>query len=289
MKNKSLIFVLFVAVIAFTLVYALLLGVVKPVTVVVAKLDMAAGTRLDASLLTTRSLPAEAVPAGAYRTIAEAEGKVLSVSRVAGDIITDYVAGESDISGIPAQLEANTVAISIKVDQATGLAGMVRPGQYVTAIGIVDPQKISQRQTASVNAALDQPVTGATPAPTPTSQPPVSPASRIAVTGLKVLVVPQSFRYEELPKSSSEEALFSSARTSMSQGSVILLQASILPVEIAPGLTASPAELLALLNQTAVIQLVLEPASGLNIDQSILYGVDLARLYQAITGIRLTP
>ncbi|MBA4380613.1 MAG: hypothetical protein C0393_08070, partial [Anaerolinea sp.] len=93
----------------------------------------------------------------------------------------------------------------------------------------------------------------------------------------------------ELPQTSSEEMLFSSARTSMTQGSVILLQASILPVEIAPGLSASPAELLALLNQTAVIQLALEPASGLNIDRSIVYGVDLARLYQAITGIRLTP
>ena len=60
------------------------------------------------------------IPEGAYTTLAEAEGKVLTTARVAGDPITAYVAGESTAAGIPAQLAPNSVAISIKVDQATG-------------------------------------------------------------------------------------------------------------------------------------------------------------------------
>ncbi|MBI4772362.1 MAG: hypothetical protein HY784_18535, partial [Chloroflexi bacterium] len=244
-----------------------------------------------ADLLAVKSLPAAAVPEGAYSSLAEAEGKVLSVARVSGDPITDYVAGENEASGIPAQLEADTVAISVKVDLATGLAGVVRPGQYVTVIGIIDPQHISQG-TSSFSSTLPDVVVeaGATPAPTPTPPPPASSAARIAVTGLKVLVVPQSFRYEELPASTSDqELLFSNARTTSQQGSVILLQASVEPLEIAPGLFASPAEILALLNQTAVIHLALEPAGGLHLDHSVVYGVDLARLYEAITGITLRP
>ena len=108
-------------------------------------LDLTAGTRLTADLLEVRTLPGSAIPDGAYTTLAEAEGKVLTTARVAGDPITAYVAGESTASsGIPAQLAENTVAISIKVDQATGLAGVLRPGQTVTVIAIIDPASSSR-------------------------------------------------------------------------------------------------------------------------------------------------
>ena len=52
-------------------------------------------------------------------------------------------------------------------------------------------------------------------------------------------------------------------------------------------MVASPAELLALLNQTAVIHLVLEPADGISIRVDALPAIDLANLYEAITGYDL--
>ena len=69
---------------------------------------------------------------------------------------------------------------------------------------------------------------------------------------------------------------------------MILLQASILPTEIAPGVSASPAEVLALLNDVATIHMVLEPASGVTFDINAP-GIDLAKLYEAITGYKLVP
>jgi hypothetical protein len=126
--------------------------------------------------------------------------------------------------------------------------------------------------------------------PTPTTQPPVSPAARIVITGLKVLVVPQSFQYiETAGTGSSSSFLPAYSSASQQQNSVILLEAPVTPVEIAPGLVASPAELLALLNQTAVIHLALEPADGLTIRVEAVPAVDLAELYQAITGYHLNP
>ena len=297
--RKSIFIIAGLALLAFILSYALLYGVIAPKPVVEARVDLSAGTRLTADVLAVRSLPANAIPKGAYTALAEAEGKVLTTARVAGDPITAYVAGESAVSsGIPAQLAPNTVAISIKVDQATGLAGVLRPGQTVAVIAIVDPAAIQRSSLQSITSPVlgvpaATPSSGAMPTPlppTPTPQPPVSPAARIVITGLKVLVVPQSFRYEEAPTTGSG-ASFLTARTTVSeqQSSVILLEAPVTPVEIAPGLVASPAELLALLNQTAVIHLVLQPADGLTIRVEAVPAVDLAELYQAITGYQLNP
>jgi Flp pilus assembly protein CpaB len=297
--KRSYIVVAGFALLAFILTFALLSGVVVPKPVVVARLDLTAGTRLTADLLEVRILPGSAIPDGAYTTLAEAEGKVLTTARVAGDPITAYVAGESTASsGIPAQLSENTVAISIKVDQATGLAGVLRPGQTVSVIAIIDPGLIQQSALQSVTSpVLEAPAAassaGVSPTPlppTPIPQPPVSPAARIVISGLKVLVVPQSFRYEESATTGSSDS-FLPARTTVTlqQNSVILLEVPVTSVEIAPGLIASPAELLALLNQTAVIHLVLEPANGLTIRVEAVPAVDLAELYQSITGYQLNP
>ncbi|MBM3151908.1 MAG: Flp pilus assembly protein CpaB [Chloroflexi bacterium] len=297
-RNKAYLIIGALALVAFGLTYALLSGVVAPKPVVVARVDLAAGTRLTADLLELRTLPADAIPDGAYTTIAEAEDKVLTTARVAGDPITAYVAGESGAaSGIPAQLAPDCVAISIKVDQATGLAGVLRPGQTVTVIAILDPSAIPQDSLQSISApALELPTTpvpGTTPTPippTPTPEPPLSPAARIVITGLRVLVVPQSFRYEEsVTLDGSDPFLPARTTTNLQQASVILLEAPVTPVEVAPGLLVSPAELLALLNQTAVIHLALEPAGGLTIRVEAVPAVDLAELYEGITGYDLNP
>jgi Flp pilus assembly protein CpaB len=297
--RKSIFVIAGLALLAFILTYALFDGIIVPRPVVEAQLDLAAGTRLTADVLEVRSLPANAIPKGAYTTLTEAEGKVLTTARVTGDPITAYVAGESAVSsGIPAQLAPNTVAISIKVDQATGLAGVLRPGQTVAVIAIVDPAAIQRNSLQSITSPILEapsaaPSSGVPPTPlplTPTPQPPVSPAARIIITGLKVLVVPQSFQYiETAGTGSSSSFLPAYSSAAQQQTSVILLEAPVTPVEVAPGLVASPAELLALLNQTAVIHLALEPADGLTIRVEAVPAVDLAELYQAITGYHLNP
>jgi len=292
--KRSFLIIAILALAAFGLTYALLSGVVAPRPVVVAAVDLAAGTRLTEDLLEIRSLPEAAIPEGAYISLEEATGKVLTTARVAGDPITAYLAGDSAASGLPSQLAPDAVAISIRVDQATGLAGILRPGQRVTVIAVIDPQAIPQNTLQSITSpVLELPETtgiATTPDPTSTPQPPASTAARIVISGLKVLVVPQSFRYEEAASSGSEDG-FLPARTTVSQQeeSVILLEVPLTPVQVTPGLVASPAELLALLNQTAIIHLVLEPADGLSIRVEALPGLDLAHLYEGISGIELQP
>ena len=299
--KKSVIIILGLALLAGGLTLSLLTLFVNPTTVVIAKQDLAAGTRLTADLLKESRIPRGAVPEGAFSKVDQAVGLVLTADRVSGDAITSYVAGDSTAAaGIPAQLSPDNVAIAINVDQATGLAGIVRAGQRVSVIAILDPQAI-QRELSNhlIPAYLPTEVTsvlGAESAavqttPTPTPQPPLSPVASITINGLRVLVVPQSFRYEELPTTSGEAELFASARTSQvaQSGSVILLEAPLAPVQIAPGYSVSPAELLALLNKVATIHLALEPSDGLTIETATLEPVDLANLYERITGYELNP
>jgi len=304
MKRITLPLVLALAVVIG--VFVLLNSTIKPVQVVVAKQDLMAGTLLTQDLVEVRTLQRGNLPDGTYSNTVDVIGKTLVVARVAGDALTSYVVGDAaSASGLPAMLEPNTVAIAVRVDQATGLAGVLRPGQTVTIIGIIDPSKIAQGQASLYAAGAPdlglvptlspgdltyggQAVVN-TPVPTPTQQPPVSPAARVAISGLKVLVVPQSFRYEEVSSSSASDGYLPVRTTAASKSdNVILLQASILPTEIAPGVFASPAEILALLNNVATIHMVLEPASGVTFDINAP-GIDLAKLYEAITGYKLIP
>jgi len=303
MKRMTLPLVLALAVVIG--VFVLLNSTIKPVQVVVAKQDLMAGTLLTTDLVEVRTLQRGNLPAGTFSNPVDVIGKTLVVARVAGDPLTSYVVGEAaSASGIPAMLEPDTVAIAVRVDQATGLAGVLRPGQTITIIGIIDPSKITQGQISSYAAPApdlglvptlsptDLSYGGQasvnTPAPTPTQQPPFSPAARVAVSGLKVLVVPQSFRYEEVSSTGSDSYLPARTTAASQNENVILLQASILRTEIAPGVPASPAEVLALLNDVATIHMVLEPASGITFDINAP-GIDLAQLYEAITGFKLVP
>ncbi len=302
--KKSLIIIIGLALLAGGLTLSLLTFYVQPTTVVAARQDLAAGTRLTADLLEESRVPKGAVPEGAFTSVEEAVGLVLTADRVRGDAITTYVAGDSTAAaGIPAKLSPDHVAIAVDVDQATGLAGIVRTGQRVAVIAILDPQAIqreaggsvipaylpTETATAGEETSPESDLPTPTAAPTATPQPPLSPVASITIKGLRVLVVPQSFRYEELPTTSGEAELFASARTSQvaQAGSVVLLEAPLAPVQVAPGYQVSPAELLALLNQVATIHLALEPSDGLKIEVASLEPVDLANLYERITGYEL--
>ena len=194
------------------LTLALLTGFVQPTSVVVAKQDLAAGTRLTADLLEESRVPKAAAPKESFSAIDQAVGLVLTADRVAGELSRPYVAGDaSAAAGLPSQLDPEHVAIAVNVDQATGLAGIVRAGQRVAVIAVLDPQAIQRDPNSLVTASqpsgtltVEETISRRTRSkptavPTATPQPPLSPVASITIKGLRVLVVPQAFRYEELP------------------------------------------------------------------------------------------
>jgi Flp pilus assembly protein CpaB len=296
-KKRSPIAAIVLAVVIGLLVIALLNGVIRPTQVVVAKVAIAPGTLLTDQLVELRTIPMGAKPADAIAKIEEVNGKMLAVGRAPGDLIVTSVLGEIAGAGIPAELPEGHVALAIHVDLASGVAGLLRPGQTVTVIGMISPDILKTSSTSVFTSPISEftspivsltPGVAATPTPTPTPAPPSSPLARLVITGVRVLMVPQSFRYEEIPAGASEEELFSSARTSVSaqEGSVIVLDVPTGLVEVTPGFKVDPATLLAALDQYGIIHLALEPTSGLELDVADVITLNLGELYNEMNEYR---
>jgi Flp pilus assembly protein CpaB len=296
-KKRSPIAAIVLAVVIGLLVIALLNGVIRPTQVVVAKVAIAPGTLLTDQLVELRTIPMGAKPADAIAKVEEVNGKMLAVGRAPGDLIVSSVLGEIAGAGIPAELPEGHVALAIHVDLASGVAGLLRPGQTVTVIGMISPDILKTSSTSVFTAPISEftspivsltPGVAATPTPTHTPAPPSSPLARLVITGVRVLMVPQSFRYEEIPAGASEEELFSSARTSVSaqEGSVIVLDVPTGLVEVTPGFKVDPATLLAALDQYGIIHLALEPTSGLELDVADVITLNLGELYNEMNEYR---
>ncbi len=101
-------------------------------------------------------------------------------------------------------------------------------------------------------------------------------------------MVPQSFRYEELPTGTSPDQLYSAAQSSASaqEGSVIVLDVPTVLVEVTPGFKVDPATLLVALDQYGTIHLALEPTSGLGLDVSDVITLNLGDLYNEMNDDR---
>ena len=288
-KKRSPIMVIGFAILIGFLVIALLNGTIRPTSVVAAKVGLAPGTLLTADLLEVRSIPAGGVPSDAFKDIKDIEGQMLTVGRAPGDLITASVVGESAASGIPSQLEPGHVALAVRVNMSSGVAGLIREGQTVTLIGMLAPDVVqsalttiaTEPQVYNVNPS-DPSAPTATPSPTATPAPMQSPIVRIAISGVKVLLVPQSFRYQELPPGSGNDQMFASATTSQSaqSGSVVVLDVPLQPVEIKPGLMVNPTTLIAALNEYGKLQLAIEPAGGLQTGEILT--LNLGEMYQAL-------
>lgn len=240
--------------ITFAVVLAFLSSISRSADVVVASRGLAAGTRLTAKDVTVERIHASAVLHDALADPADALGQVLSAPRLAGEQIPRSLVGDRAISGIAATLPPDWRAIAVRVDQATGLAGILRVGDRVEAVAVLQQDTL-----------LSPMGEGGT-------------VSRIVLHDLQVLLVPQAFRYEESPVDASGALALAPVRTTASAqaASVVVLGApvtptviSVVPVEsldaaetVTSTLVASPVELLALLNAEGIIHLALQPAES---------------------------
>ena len=265
--GRALIVIVALGALVFFAVSAFFAGLANDQDVVTAKVPLSAGTRLSPDLLEVRRLNGGAVLPGAFQSTADLKGQVLVSARMPGDQITKDMVGSAALSALAASLAPDTVAVAVKVDQATGLAGVVRVGDRVGVVGIVTAAALGVQDASPFSTAAYAPTPTAlvasttmtlTVRATPTPKIPTGVASRIVLYNLKVLVVPQSFRYEETAPSAQGDS-FTTVRTSTSQqqNSVIVLEAPTAPTEVEPGVRLSPVELLTLLNDKGKLHLFL--------------------------------
>lgn len=280
LKFPSILPVVLIAALAGGLSLFFLLSLRADTQVVVAARPIGVGARLSAQDLTVKQVrSADALP-NSLKSVEEAVGQVISVQRLAGDQVTTDMLGSQALSAIAVGLAPDHRAVAVTVSRSAGLAGIVRPGDLVTLIAVVEPGTNGQPTafgipptalptlppTADVSglptflATLTPQIT-----PAPTALKPYTPFARVTASSLRVLLVPQTFRYEETTTTDSQGfAAAQSSQVGQNEG-VIVLDVPGTPITIqglaGPQSIALP-ELIALLDTQAKIYLALEPPAS---------------------------
>ena len=183
--RSSLVIIGALALITFALVAGVLAAAQKKAPVVVAARALEAGTKLSLADIEVVQVHAGAVLEGAFETPEDVVGLVITVQRLPGDQVTADMVGDAAQNALAQALDPGHRAVAIHVDQASGLAGLLRPGDTVSAVGIVDP--------STLGGLGYQRATGA--------------GAKVLLSGLKVLFVPYEFRYRELNTDDSGGAM----------------------------------------------------------------------------------
>lgn len=109
------------------------------VPVVVAAKDVPPTVALSGGQLTVRQWPQDTVMAGKFSRPDEVEGRVTAIPLTAGEpVLENKLAPRGVIPGLTALLPQDKRAMTVKVDEASGVAGFLNPDNRVDVVVSVD-------------------------------------------------------------------------------------------------------------------------------------------------------
>ena len=105
---------------------------IETVKVVVAKQNIPVRTRIQESMLQLKEMPETAVPEGALKDFSTILNEPARVTIFAGDVLTQQkLFGERSDEGFLGTIPQDCRAVSISVNNVTGVAGFAKPGDFV--------------------------------------------------------------------------------------------------------------------------------------------------------------
>ena len=111
---------------------------IERIVVLIAASDIPANTPISAGMINIVELPQEAVITGAITDKAQVIGKISKAQIFAGEQLLSgklLTAGEGGSKTLAYAIEPGMRAITIAVDETSGLAYMITPGNHVDIIG----------------------------------------------------------------------------------------------------------------------------------------------------------
>ena len=112
------------------------------IKVVAAKADIAPRTEIKEEMLRILEIPQGAAPEDAMKEMAAIVGKPAKVAIMTGDIITQKkLFPDKKSAGFPGMIPEDCRAISVAIDDVTGVAGFALPGDYVDVMLVSDRLK----------------------------------------------------------------------------------------------------------------------------------------------------
>ena len=139
-KNRFIVMGVVVGLVAVFAIHKVLAmktsAVAEPVSqILIAEADITAGTALSPHLCKTEAWPQRIIPAQPIRSMDQANGRVLMVPLSKGEpILLSKLAPEGTAAGLGGLLKDTMRAFTVKVDDVSGVAGFIGPGDRVDVL-----------------------------------------------------------------------------------------------------------------------------------------------------------
>jgi len=103
--------------------------------VVVAQLDIAPGETLESRMLQVSTWPADIIPPKSVSNLQQLQGRVALMPISKGEpILESKLAPEGTAAGLSGLLDPNMLAVTVKTDEVSGVAGFVNPGDRIDVL-----------------------------------------------------------------------------------------------------------------------------------------------------------
>ncbi|MGB7157935.1 MAG: Flp pilus assembly protein CpaB, partial [Tepidisphaeraceae bacterium] len=121
------------------------------VKLVVAKRPIAPGEALAAEDLEIRPIAADAPPEGAYTSPSDLVGRTAQAQLVKGQPVTEsMLAPQGTASGLQALVPPGMRAMTVEVNEFSGVGGMVTPGSRVDVISIMQDPHLAESMSRTI-------------------------------------------------------------------------------------------------------------------------------------------
>ena len=103
--------------------------------VMVAAADISPGAVITAPMVKGATWPRELIPSGAASTLVQLEGRIVRAPINSGEpILLARLAPEGTAAGLSGLLTEGNRALSVRVDDVSGVAGFIHPGDHVDVL-----------------------------------------------------------------------------------------------------------------------------------------------------------
>lgn len=202
----------------------------EPIEVLVAQEDiprgMPAEELLASGVIVIEKVPARYVAAGAVSSERALEGKVLAQPLTAGEQVTQGRFELPSAAGLAYSIPADYIALSVPVDEVTGVSGLLKPGDHVALLAYFEAGPLGEGIT------------------------------RMLISDVKVLAVGGTLRQAEDPAAEADSGgVLSTTRDEQSEEN---LDARTVTVAVSPSL----AERIVFAQEEGEVWCALLPATG---------------------------
>jgi pilus assembly protein CpaB len=118
--------------------------------IIVARIEIPLGSKIVADQLTTVQMPQSATPEGTFDDVSKVVGRIAATRISAREaVINTRLAPVGSVGGLSAIIPEGQRAMTVKVDDDSGMSGFVLPGTYVDVAAVVKIANLAGDNTIS--------------------------------------------------------------------------------------------------------------------------------------------